>query len=277
MAPKSKFSSPEQKKLANALRNAFEAGRIGPNMEVLLDTVRGPVWKDRRVYRAVEFEDAFSALERYVTEFGHAAVPFAYVTADGISLGKWVSGLRQGVNGTKNVKVSDTDRARLDALPGWLWSTRKSFDEVHSMLREYADEFGHTNVPQRHRGTDGYSLGVWVAKARAAHNGVRKSELSEEQMEILAALPGWVWSTRRSFDDVVVLLRSFAEEFGHTNVPRRYVAADGFTLGTWVANVRAAVNGTRGPGLPEVERSALEALPGWRWSAPRGPRAGDAI
>ncbi|WIE80861.1 helicase associated domain-containing protein [Curtobacterium sp. MCSS17_016] len=124
MPPKAKFSSPEQTKLANALRSAFEAGRIGPNVEELLDSVQGPGWKERRAYNKLPFETVVEHLRAYGAEFGHTAVPADYRTVDGFALGRWVLNVRTGRNGTGFRRLPDHEVAVLEGLPGWSWDRR---------------------------------------------------------------------------------------------------------------------------------------------------------
>jgi hypothetical protein len=127
--PKSKYSSPEQKKTADALRKAFEAGRIGPRVEGLIDSVQGPGWKERRAYNKLPFDAVVVHLRAYAEEFGHTAVPWAFKTADGFALGSWVVNVRTGRNGTGFRKLTDDEVSVLGALPGWSWDRRVPRDD----------------------------------------------------------------------------------------------------------------------------------------------------
>ncbi len=124
MPPKPKYSSAEQKKTADALRKAFEAGRIGPRVESLIDSVTGPGWKERRAYQRVSFGEAMVLLRRFADEFGHTAVPVQYRTADGVALGSWVLNVRTGRSRTGLRRLLPEQEAALEELPGWSWNRR---------------------------------------------------------------------------------------------------------------------------------------------------------
>ena len=124
MPPKSKFRSAQEKEATLALRSAFNAGRIGPNLEALLDEHVGEGWKKTREYRQLPFEEVLRLLRVYAEDFGHTAVPVSYRTADGYRLGSWVLNVRTGRNRTGFRRLSDEHVAALEALPGWAWDAR---------------------------------------------------------------------------------------------------------------------------------------------------------
>jgi hypothetical protein len=125
MAHQPQFATPELKKTADALRKAFEEGRIGPRVEALLDRVHGPQWKERRAYTKLPFGDVLAHLNAYVDEHGHARVIQSHRTADGFALGAWVMNYRNGHNGTGGKKGSPDEERALEALPGWTWGNSR--------------------------------------------------------------------------------------------------------------------------------------------------------
>ncbi|MGW8431212.1 helicase associated domain-containing protein [Curtobacterium citreum] len=121
MPHKPQFSSPELKKTADALRKAFEEGRIGPRVEALVDAVHGPKWKERRTYNRLPFAEVLEHLRGYVEEHGHAAPPQKYRTDTGFALGQWVMNYRNGHNGVGEKRGDPAEERLLEALPGWSW------------------------------------------------------------------------------------------------------------------------------------------------------------
>jgi hypothetical protein len=65
--------------------------------------------------------EGFARLLAFVEREGHSRVPGSY-RDDGYRLGRWVIKQRQAY---RHGKLDRERRARLQALPGWVWKTRK--------------------------------------------------------------------------------------------------------------------------------------------------------
>jgi len=68
--------------------------------------------------------------------------------------------------------------------------------------------------------------------------------------------PGW--------EDGLSRLQNFAARTGSTRLSRRYVEEDGYRLGAWVVEQRAANRARR---LPAERAARLATLPGWDWKS----------
>lgn len=67
-----------------------------------------------------KWEEGYRHLEEYIAMFGHSTPPVSYKTADGYRLGRWVADQRY-----RKLKLPEHRRAKLEALPGWVWTTKK--------------------------------------------------------------------------------------------------------------------------------------------------------
>ena len=195
------------------------------------------------------WELAFQALHKYVQEFGDAAVLQAYVTEEGLLLGKWVSFQRRSWN-----KLSDQRRLRLSQLPGWTLDARGSWwNDWFRRLEIFVAEHGSARVPQTYITPDGAKLGAWVSSQKT-----KWESISVERRKRLEQLPGWTAETRNTlWEEGFRHLEGYAQQHGVAQPPSNYVQ-DGYRLGSWVLNQRQ-----KWGMLDDERRRLLEQLPGW--------------
>ena len=166
----------------------------------------------------------------------------------------WVGRQRLDTN------ISELRRAKLDALKEWSWDPiGDSWREGFKHIKNYAQQHGNCFVPGRYICEDGYGLGSWV-------NGQRSGRhiLTQDQIEQLEALPGWVWNQKDAEWDIAYQkLAEFLKSSEDVLPQSEYVEKDGFKLGNWVLRQR----GNRDKLLPD-RSSRLEVLRGWKWELP---------
>ncbi len=233
-------------------RRFYREGRLSDVKVSQLEALRGWTWTPREA----AFERGFSYLARFVRRQGHARVPHEH-REDSYALGSWVSGLREGhVAG----HLAPDRASRLEALPGWSWSTRQdAFDEGFAKLLAFVNREGHARVPKDHM-ESGYRLGWWVSDRRVQY---ARGLLPRDRAKRLQAMAGWSWNTRDDMFEVGLgHLRAFVKREGHARVPSGHVEA-GYPLGTWLSNCRRCHRRGR---LPRKRASRLEALRGWTWN-----------
>lgn len=224
----------------------------------------------------LRFNDIYTLIVDYVREHGHARVPLTYRAPDGEPLGTHVRRLRKSY---AEGSIAPSHVQRLEQLPGWAWRIRwrRPWEDVCADLWREVDAHGScAHVDRAFYTSDGWALGEWVSRQRAAY---RRDELSIERRRQLEAIPGWRWERNRpaaveTFTVGIAALRAFVEEHGHARPGQRYVNDDGFRLGSWVARqrVRHRLSVPTYGMLPmtPAERQALEGVPGWHWCPPRG-------
>ena len=114
-----------------------------------------------------------------------------------------------------------------------------SWSVMYQYAKEYYEQFGNLNVPNRYKTIEGYSLGRWVNTQRGIYLGVRYGNLSEEKIELLEAI-GMNWTTPKesAWQRNYIAAKAYFKEHGDLIVPVNYVDENGFKLGVWIANLR---------------------------------------
>lgn len=196
-------------------------------------------------------------LHRFVAEHGHAHVPRRWFSPSGFNLGNWVDRHRRYRRGGTMPQSHVDD---LEAVPGWVWNPRDSWDVGFSALLAFAAEHGHTRVPQTWVTPSEFGLGAWAETRRREY---RAGTLAPQRIAALESRPRWTWNPGESaWQDTLDELSDFADTFGHTCVPAKWATPSGFRLGNRVRYLRHKyANGT----LPSDRVDQLERFPSWTW------------
>lgn len=215
----------------------------------------------------------------YALLCGHAAAGGGFLPFNGIwegtHLGKWA--WRQ-VAAHKAGLLPAARKARLEAVPGWAWTTDgRHFHENLRRLRELA-ESTPGGLTQEPRGPSVYAgrtdsrrlpLGHRAADLRQQY---RDGMLPAGQAEPLEAIPGWDWTGGLPAADVAMIqaLRVYCEFEHHADVPEDYIE-DGLPVGRWVIAVRRRdLTGRLHPALAEEIAAATprdaKGAPLFKWA-----------
>ena len=122
------------------------------------------------------------------------------------------------------------------------------FDKRLHELRQFKEEFGHCDVPQKYQKNK--SLGAWCNTVRFARkrieNGVSTSvKLPPERIQILEEI-GFKWRPGghdQAFEERCRELIAYKEQFGHCKVPFKY--PDKPALGIWCCTMRTTFKKNR--------------------------------
>ena len=241
-------------------RTFFAKGKLSPNRVTRLEDLH-PTWTWNAIID--KWEEGFDHLVSFMAENGHASVPQGYKTADGYALGNWVTVLR-GIY--RKGKLEVERQHRIESLdPTWSWDPRTDqWEEGFALLREYVKENGDARVPGSYKTVNGFALGGWVVHQRSNY---REGKLEADRRRRLEDLhPTWSWDPFTDmWEEGFEHLRAYIDENGHTRVPVSYRAADGYPLGTWVANQRAFCRNDK---LDADRQKRLASVhPTWTWNA----------
>jgi len=236
--------------------------------------------------RETRRESAIRELQEFVKREGHARVPSDYKTKDGLRLGEWVQKRR-----SQREHLSLDFRTRLEALSGWSWDVlSENWEEGFRHLLEFAEREGHAKVQTAFVAEDGYRLGRWAHTQRNRRNelsaeqdrnfgplpasqsvgqrdSITNSGLSQDRIDRLESIPGWVWSPKRErwqerWEIGFSELQEYVKTHGDAKVPGTHITPQGYRLGNWVATTRRKKLSNQ---LSPERLEKLDSVAGWVW------------
>ena len=233
-----------------------------------------------------KWQTAYEAAVKYHAAHGNLDVPTEYIDEDGILLGKWVSRQRYAWQNPErsSARVTLERKALLDEL-GMNWEKTDSWQHRYELAVEYKREHGSLAVPAQYRTEDGIWLGSWLsrqkqmlregkklsAKRRAALKELFKGEKGRR---LSAPVPPACSVREQNWLDNYQSARLYAEKKGSLLVPAGYVDENGFRLGVWISNLRAARKARPSSFQVTPEHIALLDAIGMQWDAREAKWAG---
>lgn len=215
-----------------AVRKGLQRGTLNEERIQMLDEI-GMLWTVREQDRWPEY---FAAAESYAKENGHLCVPSAYVSSDGVRLGKWLGTLKvQRKRGGQGRYLTPERIAALDRL-GMVWDVDEfQWERKFQSAQGYFQEHGDLEVPTWYETPDGIRLGIWIQSVRRDYKSGR---LDKEKVQRLEAI-GMVWGIEevrweRQYQAAV----DYYREHSDLNIPSQYETPDGIKLGQWLKRMR---------------------------------------
>ena len=111
------------------------------------------------------WDAAYAEACKYRQEHGDLNVPSAYVTENGIRLGRWIRSQREVYKTT----LTEPRKKKLDAL-GMIWQPEDPWDAKFRLVQHYYEAHGHTNMPNDYV-VEGVWLRRWLSEQKARLNG----------------------------------------------------------------------------------------------------------
>ena len=263
-------------------RAAYKEGTLTAAQIEKLEAL-GVDWANRNDRK---WQTAYEAAVKYYNAHGSIDVPTEYIDEDGILLGKWVSRQRYAWQNPErsSARVTLERKALLDEL-GMNWEKTDSWQHRYELAVEYKKEHGSLAVPAQYRTEDGIWLGSWLsrqkqmlregkklsAKRRAALKELFKGEKGRR---LSAPVPPACSVREQNWLDNYQSARLYAEKKGSLLVPAGYVDENGFRLGVWISNLRAARKARPGSFQVTPEHIALLDAIGMQWDAREAKWAG---
>ena len=263
-------------------RAAYKEGTLTAAQIEKLEAL-GVDWTNRNDRK---WQTAYEAAVKYHAAHGNLDVPTEYIDEDGILLGKWVSRQRYAWQNPErsSARVTPERKALLDEL-GMNWEKTDSWQHRYELAVEYKKEHGSLAVPAQYRTEDGIWLGSWLSRQKlmlregkklSAERCAALRELfqGENTRRLTATVPPACSVREQNWLDNYQSARLYAEKKGSLLVPAGYVDENGFRLGVWISNLRAARKARPGSFQVTPEHIALLDAIGMQWDAREAKWAG---
>ena len=263
-------------------RAAYKEGTLTAAQIEKLEAL-GVDWANRNDRK---WQTAYEAAVKYYNAHGNIDVPTEYIDEDGILLGKWVSRQRYAWQNPErsSARVTPERKALLDEL-GMIWEKTDSWQHRYELAAAYKKEHGSLAVPAQYRTEDGIWLGSWLSRQKqmlregkklSAERRAALKELfkGEKGRRLSAPVPPACSVREQNWLDNYQSARLYAEKKGSLLVPAGYVDENGFRLGVWISNLRAARKARPGSFQVTPEHIALLDAIGMQWDAREAKWAG---
>ena len=232
----------EMDEIIRFFRNESRDEQIIQDGFELIDEVRD--W--RELFEQLEetlsapWELMYQQARAYYEANGHLNVPRRYKTEDELGLGSWIHTQRNIRRGVCAGRLTEERIKLLDGI-GMIWESVRdlAWEEGYEHALAYFHQHGNLDVPSRYASEDGYLLGSWITNMRSMYNGVRtRGSLSDERISQLESL-GMIWNRLDfGFEQGYLAAARYAAQYGHLDVPVKYVDEHGFKLGNWLSSMR---------------------------------------
>lgn len=201
----------------------------------------------------------YGELLKFIEEVNHSRPTRSYMTSGGISLGSWVSTQRTKKDLLTHEQIELLEKSH----PTWTWDAYESdFQNGLNQLEAYVQSGNDVmSLSQNYVSPDGFALGVWINGIRQSY---KKGSLPEARIKSLEEIKGWAWdhldaTWNLMFEELV----AFKDKKGNLQIPKDYLASNGFSLWTWTHSQRSRYKKNQ---LSDSRVSKLESLsPEWKW------------
>lgn len=238
-----KYKTPEKYALGSWLhtqRKVYKGeqyGTLGEDRIQKLEAI-GMVWES---YKDLSWQRYYAAAKAYYEENGNLNVQALYTTETGLKLGSWIGNLRTyRKNGAQSSYLTQERIDQLDAI-GMVWDQNDwLWDKYFAAAQEYYVKHGDLNVNIKYVTEDGLRLGAWVHRQKSLYRGTGVgAELTEEKIAKLNSLGiAWMRKSDLAWERGYSAAKAYYEQNGNLDVPGTYETADGYSLGSWIANQR---------------------------------------
>lgn len=202
-------------------------------------------------------------VKAYYEEHGDLKIPANYVV-DGVWIARWLSeqkvrlnGKSVGRNGRLKTLTKEQEKKLLSlGIQKNVPQNEAIWKEQYEEAKKFHETNGNLNVPKTYLSENGKSIGRWLVAQRKYR---KQGTLPEEKIVLLDVI-GMVWSYDDAWESGFAYAEEYFHSYGNLLVKNDYVTSEGFRLGTWIRNQRAAYKGASRKNLTEEQKKRLDSI-----------------
>ena len=227
-------------------RHTGEGYRVVNEHFKIVDEVRScrEIFEGLEETLSLSWDMMYELAKRYYEENGSLEMPKDYKTAEGYSLGSWVTTQRKVRCGRQSGNLGEERIKKLDAI-GMRWESLRDIEwnKYYAEAKRYYEKNGNLDVKISCVSENGVPLGRWISNLRVFRkSGIKSAYLTEERAAMLDAL-GMIWSVPDYlWERNYAAAMDYYRKFGNLDVPVRYTAENGVKLGQWLSTLRRLRN-----------------------------------
>ena len=225
------------------VRNARKRGRNVRSAELTPEQIKrldelGFSWEGK--FHST-WDKAYEAACSYKRKYGNLDIPVAYMTEDGLRLGRWIRRQRD-----KYDTLSEKRKKKLEEL-GLQIVVEDPWNKKFLLVYAYYLEHGDVKMPANYV-VDGIWLARWLSEQVARYNGKATGRgktvktLTPEQIEKLESvgIRKNVSQSDIAWEEQYEEAKAFYLRNGHLTVPKDYKSKSGKKLALWIQRQRVA-------------------------------------
>ena len=191
------------------------------------------------------WERNFAAAKKYYNQYGDLDVPLYYVDAEGIRLGRWITGQRKHWNETRKNQENQTEKEKKKGI------TQKESNKQKITIQEIEHDW---EIPKKNNETENKLLknkkteesnaedkkipGEEIKQSKMQEKS-SKISLTRDQVDRLTAIGmNWDGKSYTTWEKSYVAACEYYKEHGNLDVPANYRSENGYQLGRWIRRQR---------------------------------------
>ena len=199
------------------------------------------IYESRMAVSNQHWNEFIAHLTEYNVKHKNININYLYICDDGYKLGQNIVSVRGG-----NM-IGMAERSEiLNNFEGWKWNIIEDKWEIfYDEMVKYKQEKGDCDVPQSYKTSEGYNLGQYLNKTR---QGQFIAEFPERKKLLILLGVKWVILDERhdqTWISIEAYMQDYFDKYGHSNIPIKTIADNGFKIGHHVAHIRSRKDFTK--------------------------------